>query len=169
MKESFSLVLAALRRNHTNWYWYGIKIAAFTFLKIKLLQNTSWCWYSTKKKYWYCTKLTSNKGSTLLYWHFCTNMMLLHYFVKPTLLLNWLFYQTGWYTCSCLLLLVQYKVDFVPVPNYTVKVQNMSFSFGVFCHMNCQRMNKKTQHKLKLHVKKLGCGECTVNNTHMYR
>ena len=168
MKESFSLVLAALTRNHTNWYWYGIKIAAFTFLKIKLLQHTSWCWYSTKK-YWYCTKLTS-KGSRLLYWHFSTNMMLLHYFVKPTLLLNWLFYQTGWYTCSCLLMLVQYKVDFVSVPNYTVTVQNMSFSFGVLCHMNCQRINKKAQNKLKLHVKKLGCGEeCTVNITHMYR
>ena len=95
-------------------------------------------------------------------------MMLLHYFVKPTLLLNWLFYQTGWYTCSCLLMLVQYKVDFVRVPNYTVTVQNMSFSFGVLCHMNCQRMNKKTQHKLKLHVKKLGCSEWTVNITHNY-
>ena len=83
-------------------------------------------------------------------------MMLLHHFVKPTLLLNWPFYQTGWYTCSCLLMLVQYKVDFVSVPNYTVTVQNMSFSFGVLCHMNCQRMNKKTQHKLKLHVKKTG-------------
>ena len=67
-------------------------------------------------------------------------------------------------------MLVQYKVDFVRVPNYTVTVQNMSFSFGVLCHMNCQMINKKAQNKLKLHVKKLGCGEeCTVNITHMYR
>ena len=49
-------------------------------------------------------------------------------------------------------MLVQYRVDFVSVPNYTVTVQNMSFSFGVLCHMNCQRMNKK--HNIKLHVKK---------------
>ena len=63
-------------------------------------------------------------------------------------------------------MLVQYKVDFVSVPNYTVTVQNMSFSFGVLCHINCQRMNKK--HNIKLHVKKLGCGECTVNITHNY-
>ena len=65
-------------------------------------------------------------------------------------------------------MLVQYKVDFVSIPNYAVTVQNMSFSFGVLCHMNCQRMNKKIQHKLKLHVKKLGCDECTVNITHNY-
>ena len=63
-------------------------------------------------------------------------------------------------------MLEQYKVDFVSVPNYTVTVQNMSFSLGVLCHMNCQRMNKK--HNIKLHVKKLGWGECTVNITHMY-
>ena len=64
-------------------------------------------------------------------------------------------------------MLVQYKVDFVGVPNYTVTVQNMSFSFGVLCHIKCQRMNKK--HNIKLHVKKLGCGECTVNITNTYR
>ena len=161
------------------WYWLHwqetIQIDTGMASKLLLLHLSKYNCFNiqadvgtVQKKYWYCTKLTS-KGSRLLYWHFSTNMILLHYFVKPTVLLNWLFYQTGWYTCSCLLMLVQYKVDFVSVPNYTVTVQNMSFSFGVLCHMNCQRMNKKTQHKLKLHVKKLGCGECTVNITHTYR
>ena len=86
------------------------------------------------------------------------------------ILLNQLFCLTDFFTTqgnSCLLMLVQSKVDFVRVPNYTVTVQNMSFSFGVLRHMNCQRMNKK--HNIKLHLKKLGCSECTVNITHMYR
>ena len=161
MKESFSLVLAALTRNHTNWYWYGIKIAAFTFVKIKLLQHTSWCWYSTKN-----TGIVQNWQVRVVHFYIGTSVQIWCCYI---ILLNQLFCLTDFFTKqgnSCLLMLEQYKVDFVSVPNYTVTVQNMSFSFGVLCHMNCQRMNKK--HNIKLHVKKLGCGECTVSITHMY-
>ena len=78
-KKPYKLILAW----YQNCCFYISQNKTASTYKLMLVQY--------KKKYWYCTKLTS-KGSRLLYWHFSTNMMLLHYFVKPTLLLNWLFY-----------------------------------------------------------------------------
>ena len=91
MKESFSLELAALTRNHTNWYWYGIKIAAFTFVQIKLLQHTSWCWYSTKKN----TGIVQNWQVRVVHFYIGTSVQIWCCYI---ILLNQLFCLTDFFT-----------------------------------------------------------------------
>ena len=135
--KSVSLVLAALARNHTNWYWYGIKIAAFTFVKIILLQHTSWCCYNgllilvQDKKVLVLYKIDSGNGSTLLYWHFSTKMMLLHYFVKPTLLLYrviavyWCWYSTKSILLVYQIIQSQWQINIGPVLNEVARVEKL--------------------------------------------